>query len=66
MNAVKYSRCFLSEAENLVPALIARIYKTVSKPLVEAKLYIIIYHKHLSSSEDYCKFLLKREELISA
>lgn len=38
MNAVKYSRCFLSEAENLVPALIARIYKTVSKPLVEAKL----------------------------
>lgn len=41
MNAVKYSRCFLSEAENLVPALIARIYKSVSKPLVGAKLLYI-------------------------
>lgn len=41
MNAVKYSRCFLREAENLVSALIARIYKTVWKPLVEAKLLYI-------------------------
>lgn len=41
MNAVKYSRCFLSEAENLAPALIARIYKTVSKTLVGAKLLYI-------------------------
>lgn len=38
MTVVKYSRCFLSEAENLVLALIARIYKTVSKPLVGSKL----------------------------
>lgn len=41
MNAVKYSRCFLSEAENLVPALIVRIYKTVWKPLSGAKLLYI-------------------------
>lgn len=41
MNAVKYSRSFLSEAENLVPALIARFYKTVSKPLSGAKLLYI-------------------------
>lgn len=64
MNAVKYSRCFLSEAENLVPALIARIYKTCVGTSCRSE--TIIYHKHSSSSEDYCKFLLKCEELISA
>lgn len=46
MTAVIYSRCFLSEAENLVLALIVRIYNTVSKPLVGAKL-LYITNTHL-------------------